>query len=368
MDNKTTKTITSLGIIAVSLGIAYAPLPALQQTLYVVTGTELQEPLAVLEQRFEETHSNINIEFKFQGSQELVNRYLDENNDFKPTILIPANGVLLNELSVRWQAQNTSEPFYDNPQPIAKTLLVGIAWPERGDVLFPDGRFQWLRLENAMKKRNWQEIGGNPNWGSFDFVTTDPNRSNSGQLTLSLWTQSNSGGATLSPSNFNGPEIQSLFGLVKRSIYQPPRSTDTLLQEFITRGPNEADVATVYESIALYRWQQAAQTQSKPYQIYYFNPTIETVSTAAIVRRDVNSQQVKAARKFIQFLTAPEQQKTFVQYGFRPVLGGIDLQSVSGSPWTKGIPGAKTDPNLKTLAPPNSEVIGEIQRMWNRVE
>ncbi|MEM9541262.1 MAG: substrate-binding domain-containing protein [Cyanobacteria bacterium P01_E01_bin.42] len=366
MNSKTTKTLISLGILAASLAVAYAPLPGLQQTLYVVSGSELQEPLAALEQSFEERHPNIKIELKFQGSQELVDRYLDENNDFQPTVLIPANGVLLQELGDRWRTQNNSEPFYDPPQPIAKTLLVGIAWPERGNALFPDGRFQWSNLETAMQPRNWQAIGGNANWGSFDFVTTDPNRSNSGQLTLSLWTQANSGGRQLTPANFNTPENQALFALVKKSVYQPPRSTDTLLQEFIARGPNDADVATVYESIALYRWQQAAQSHSKPYQIYYFDPTVETISTAAIVRRDVGSQKADAARKFIAYLTDPEQQKIFVGYGFRPVVGGIDLQAVQDSPWANNVPGAEIEPNLRAIAPPSAEIIGEIQRTWER--
>ena len=366
MDNKTTKTLISLAILATSVAVAYAPLPGLQQTLYVVSGSELQEPLAVLEQNFEETHPHIQLELKYQGSQELIDRYLDDKNDFQPTVLIPANGVLLEELSDRWRTQNNSEAFYDAPQPIAKTLLVGIAWSERGNALFPDGRFQWSSLENAMKKGTWAAIGGNENWGSFDFVTTDPNRANSGQLTLSLWTLANSGGGSLSQANFNTPQNRSLFALVRKSVYQPPRSTDILLQEFIARGPNDADVATVYESIALYRWQQAAQSQGQPYQIYYFNPTVETVSTAAIVRRDVSSQQAKAAREFLTYLTDRKRQEIFVRYGFRPVMGGIELSSVSDSPWAKNVPGAETKPNLRAIAPPSAEIIGEIQRTWNR--
>lgn len=366
MDNKTTKTLISLGILAVSVAVAYAPLPGLQQTLYVVSGSELQEPLAELERGFEESHPHIKIELKFQGSQELVDRYLDDRNDFQPTVLIPANGVLLQELSDRWRTQNNSSPFYETPLPVAKTVLVGIAWPERGNVLFPDGRFQWSNLENAMQQRTWGAIGGDANWGSFDFVTTDPNRSNSGQLTLSLWAQANSGVNTLSSANFNTQSTQSLFTLVKQSVYQPPRSTDILLQEFIARGPNDADVATVYESIALYRWSQAAQSQSKPYQIYYFSPTVETVSTAAIVRRNVSLQQAKAAREFLIYLTDRDRQEIFVRYGFRPAIGGIDLSSVPESPWAKNVPGAETEPNLRAIAPPSADIISEIQRTWNR--
>lgn len=84
---------------------------------------------------------------KFQGSQDIVNNFIDQKNDFKPTILIPANGEILRELRDRFLASNNSEPFYNSPRAIAKTILVGIAWPERGKVLFPSGNFKWRRLE-----------------------------------------------------------------------------------------------------------------------------------------------------------------------------------------------------------------------------
>lgn len=218
-----------------------------------------------------------------------------------------------------------------------------------------------------MQAGNWQAIGGESDWGSFDFVTTDPTRSNSGQVTLSLWALSKLRGETPNSADFNNPAIEFLFGTVKRSVYQPPRSTDIILQEFIARGPNDADVATVYESIALSRWQQSAKNQGKPYQIYYLDPTIETVATAAIVRQDVDTATANAARKFISYLTEPEQQKVFVQYGFRPASGGINLQAIANSPWSQNIPGAEVNPPVKTVPTPKEQVLGEIQRLWQRV-
>ena len=334
--------------------------------MVIVSGTELQEPLKAIEAKFEQENPSIKLDLKFQGSQDIVNNYIDQKNDFKPTVIIPSSGEFVKELSQRWKAQNNSDPFYETPQPIAKTIMVGVAWPERGKVLFPNGRFQWQRVEQAMQAGNWAVIGGSSNWGSFDFVTTDPTRSNSGQVTLGLWAQSKLGGASLSSATLNNPAIQSLFGLVKRSVYQPPRSTDILLQEFIARGPNDADVATVYESIALYRWQQSGANQGKPYQVYYLDPTVETVSTAAILRQDVSAQTAQAARKFLEFLTQPSQQATFVQYGFRPVVGSVDLKSVANSPWANNIPGAEVNPPGRLIPSPDAQVLAEIKRLWER--
>lgn len=358
--------LTSLGIIAAAFAATYAPTPGSQQTLVVISGTELQEPLEQLEARFEQDYPNIQLDLKFQGSQDLINNYIDDRHDVDPTVLIPANGELLQDLDERWRSQQNEAPFYDVPQPIAKTVLVGIAWPERGGVLFPNGRFDWDRLRIALEAGNWGAIGGSAEWGSFDFVTTDPTRSNSGQLTLTLWARSQLNRQQLTATALSSNEMQSLVGLVKRSVYLPPRSTDILLQEFITRGPNDADVATVYESIALYRWQQAETTQGKPYQIYYLDPTIETISTAAIVRRNVSSGEADAARRWLDFLTQPEQQAVFIQFGFRPVDDAIDVTAVPGSPWQKNIPGTETDLTVETIPPPDRQSVSELIRQWQR--
>jgi len=364
MQKQLSRSITSLAITFASLLLAYVPLPGLTQKIVVVSGTELQEPLAKLAADFAQAHPDIQVELKFQGSQELANKYLNEQNDFQPTILIPANGEILQELADRLRTQDGGEPFYGAPQPLAKTLLVGIAWSDRGQVLFPTGNFDWQQVIKAMEGKSWGAIGGNPAWGSFDLVITDPTRSNSGQLTLGLLIQANSG--NLDPAILNSPATQSLLGLVKRSVYQPPRSTDTLLQEFITRGANDADVTTIYESVALYRWSQSTATQGKPYQIYYLNPTVETKPTAAIVRRQVDSNTATAAQKFLDFLQARPQQIIFAQYGLRPIIEGIDLQSIPNSPWTENIPGIQINPSSQILPSPNPQTLQEIQRLWER--
>lgn len=368
MSSNSTRTLISLGIAAASLAIAFAPGPGGNQTITVIAGSELQEPLMLLERSFERNNPNVAVELKFQGSQDMVNRYVDDKNDFEPTILMPANGELLNELSNRWQAQNQEEAFYSSPKAIAKTQLVAIAWPERGKVLFPSGQFNWERLGEAMEAKTWDKLGGQANWGSFDFLTTDPTRSNSGQLTLSLWAQAETNNSRISNSLFNQAEVQTLFSDIKQSVYQPPRSTDILLQEFIARGPNDADVATVYESIALHRWEQSAQGQRDPYQIYYLSPTIETQATAAIITRNVDRRQAEAAGKFLDYLTQVQQQEVFIQHGFRPVDSSVDLAAVTDSPWAESIPGASISPPPQSQNAPSEDSIRELVRTWQRAQ
>jgi ABC-type molybdate transport system substrate-binding protein len=359
----------SIAMIVAALGLAYAPIPSDRPpSIIIVSGTELEEPLQKIIAEFGQQHPKIRIALKTQGSLDMVNRYIDDKNDFQPTVLIPANGELLKDLETRWRSHSSSPAFYGTPQPIAKTRMVAIAWSERGKALFPDGQFRWERIEQAMKAQNWGNFGGPATWGSFDFKMTDPARSNSGQLTLGLWLESKLRQSTLSTADLNTSQAQSLVNLVKRSVYQPARSSDILLQEFVAKGANEADIATDYESTALSRWAQSKTSQSQPYQIYDIRPTVETTLTAAIVQRNVDDNTANAAKTFLDALTQPASQSVLVRYGFRPINSSINIESVAGSPWQQNIPGAQLNPTHSSIESPSLQSLQEISRLWERAQ
>ncbi len=113
-------------------------------------------------------------------------------------------------------------------------------------------------------------------------------------------------------------------------------------------------------------WKQSNSTQGKPYQTYYLNPTIETVSTAAIVRRGVDGGKAQAARNFLDFVAQKQQQEIFVKYGFRRIINSLDLKSVAESPWSKNIPGAEVSPGGRSRASPDAQILEEVKRLWVR--
>lgn len=356
--------LSSIGILLAGLGLAYAPLPGLQRTITVISGTELQESLEEIVPAFNRQHPEISVVLEFQGSQDLVSRFLDTRNPKPPDILIPADGQYLQEIRDRWRTQNQGDPFVQAPSPVAKTSLVAVAWPERGQRLFPNGKFSWSQVEKAMQGRTWANVGGDAAWGSFDFVLTDPTRSNSGLLTLGLWSQSQVG--SLNSSTLGNSKISALFQLVRKSVYEPPRSTDILLKEFIARGPNEADIGITYESIALDRWKQSASIQQKPYKIYYLDQTVETTPTAAIVAHP--GGDTNAAKLFLDFLTQVPGQTILAQHGFRPGNTQVSLDNIPGTPWKQPVPGAMIKPVSQIVSPPNPQVLEEIQRQWERAQ
>ncbi|MFY8148916.1 MAG: substrate-binding domain-containing protein [Prochlorococcaceae cyanobacterium] len=328
--------LLSLGIAALGLALATAPLPGLRRPLLVVVGSELEEPLRQIEPLFEQRHGGIDLRWRVMGAQDMVNASLDAGPE-RPRVLIPSNRDQLEIYARAVQARGEGEPFRGAPLPIARTLLVAVAWPERAGRLFPDGRFSWGRLRQALAAGRWAALGAPPAWGSFDLRLTDPLRSNSGQLTLALWSRAEPGAAAVA--------------LLKRAVYRPARSTDILLQEFISGGPNEGDLAMVYEAPALARQGEASRRWPGGYRLLVPDPTMETVLAAAVLRGEGQGREEDGSR-LVDFLRSEEGRRVLSSHGFR------DAAGLGG-----GSPAAD---RVRHLPAPSPEVLEDLLRQWQQ--
>jgi len=327
--------LLSLLIAGASMALATAPLPGLRRPLVVAVGSELSTAMGELEPLFERRHGGIDLSWRVQGSQDMVNRAREEGPE-RPRVLIPANRDLLGQLAGELQAEGEATPFLQPPVPVARTLLVAVAWPERAKGLFPDGRFSWPQLRRATAAGQWGALGAPASWGSVDLRSADPMRSNSGQLTLALWCRGQNG--------------SDCAAALRRAVYRPARSTDILLQEFISGGPNEGDLAMVYEASALARQDESGRQQPGGYVLLFPDPTIETVLAAALLRGEAAGRKEDGER-FVAFLLSQEGQGVLKRLGFRGADGGGGSRAASG---------------VKRLPPPSPEEREELLRLWQQ--
>jgi hypothetical protein len=179
-------------------------------------------------------------------------------------------------------------------------------------------------------------MGAPAAWGSFDLRATDPLRSNSGQMLLTLWRR--------------GPGGEASFTALRRGIYRPARSTDILLREFITGGPNDGDLAFVYEAGALERAPEAAKRWPGGYKMLVPDPTMEAVPAAAVLAGAASGRQGDGER-LLAFLTGPKGQEILQSAGYR----------------VAGQKGDATDGQRgRLLPPPRESEREELLRQWQR--
>ena len=327
--------LLSLLIGAGSLVVAAAPLPGLRRPLLVSVGSELAGAMAEIEPLFEDRQGGIDLQWRVQGSQDMMNRAQEESPE-RPRVLIPASRDLLDQFAADLGGRGEPDPFLRAPVPIARTLLVAVAWPERARRLFPDSRFSWPLLRRATEAGQWGVLGAPASWGSIDLRSTDPLRSNSGQLSLALWCR--------------GQEGRACAAALRRAVYRPARSTDILLQEFISGGPNEGDLAMVYEASALNRQGEARRQRPGGYVLLFPDPTFETTLAAAVLRGQAVGR-ADDGEHFVAFLRSAAGQAVLARQGFR----GVDGRG--GSPAAGGV---------RRLCPPTPQQREELLRFWQQ--
>jgi hypothetical protein len=259
-----------------------------------------------LETRFEREHPAVDLHWQVSGSQDMVNQALEPSGE-RPRVLIPASEELLRGLAERLRRQQSDSGLRD-PQPVARTVLVAVGWPERAQTLFGGGSFRWESLQKALNSDRWEQIGGPTSWGRFNLRATDPARSNSGQLALLLWLRSQASDRAVITW--------------RRALYQPPRSTDILLREFIAAGPNDGDLAFVYESIALNRREESRQRQGEAYRLLVPDPSYETVLAAGVIEGPARGT-LRDGEALVRFLRRGPQQELLMNWGFRSIDGRL---------------------------------------------
>ena len=137
---------------------------------------------------------------------------------------------------------------------------------------------------------------------------------------------------------------------LRRAIYRPARSTDLLLREFISGGPNDGDLAFVYEAGALERAPEAAQRWPGGYRVLVPDPTIEAVPAAAVLGGPATGQQADGER-LVAFLAGPKGQEILRGAGYRAASAKGEAPDGQGG---------------RLLPPPSESEREELLRRWQR--
>ncbi len=119
-------------------------------------------------------------------------------------------------------------------------------------------------------------------------------------------------GANLKMRTF-GPEdpgTQLLTAVGKNVVAQP----ESARQTFVQFDAGFGDAIVTYENEALLE-----KAKGRDYAVSVPRKTIETEWKVARIDRNIRPEQAHAAAEFIKFLYAPEAQRAYARYGFRPV-------------------------------------------------
>ena len=233
-----------------------------------------------------------------------------------------------------------------------KPMAEAIGWGKK-----PVGWADILAL--ARNEKGWQAYGY-PQWGKFKFGHTHPEYSNSGLTSLIAEAYAASGkSAGLVLADLQKPQTRAFLGGVEQSVVHYGSSTGFFGRKMFANGPEYLSAAVLYESMVV----ESYGNNSLAFPVVAIYPkegTFWSDHPVGVVERDwVTPEHREAAKIYIQFLLARDQQVKAMQYGFRPA--SLDVALSAPLDTEHGI-----DPKepKTTLEVPSPEIINAILQLW----
>jgi Ca-activated chloride channel homolog len=233
-----------------------------------------------------------------------------------------------------------------------KPMAEAIGWGNK-----PLGWSDILTL--ARDPKGWSSHGY-PQWGKFKFGHTHPEFSNSGLISLFAEAYAASGKtAGLSLKDLEKPQTKQFLAGVEQSVVHYGSSTGFFGRKMFSNGPEYLSAAVLYESMVV---ESRSQTDlpMPVVAIYPKEGTFWSDHPIGVVEREwVTPEHRDAAKIYIQYLLARQQQEKALQYGFRPA--AVDVPLADPLDVAHGVDAKEPK---TTLEVPSVEVINGLLQLW----
>jgi ABC-type Fe3+ transport system substrate-binding protein len=295
----------------------------------------------------------------------------------KPTVWVPEAMLWVNLLNAKWREGHDTDLLLRSGQyqatPLVLTPMVFVMWEERAQVFTQKlGKVDWDTIQQAVNTPGgWAGLGGPAEWGPFKFGETDPLRSNSGLMALTLATYSyHKKSADLTVKDLDDPAyIEWLTGL-ERGVQQLADSSANQMRDMVLYGPGAFDTVAIYESLATEQIKNAEGRWGKLH-VYYPSVNIWSDHPYAILVSDETSAEMKdAALAFEDYLYSPAVQQTALRFGLRPANPDVPiLTNDADNPFNKYKDyGFEAAIGRTSLVPaPPGDVLTALQNLFVRI-
>jgi Ca-activated chloride channel family protein len=215
-------------------------------------------------------------------------------------------------------------------------------------------------LALARDPRGWSSLG-HPEWGGFKLGHTHPEYSNSGLISLLAEAYAATGKlAGLTLEDVRQPQTADYVAGIESAIVHYGSSTGFFGRRMFEGGPQYLSAAVLYENMVIESYSPQYRLPFPVVAVYPKEGTFWSDHPVGIVNREwVTPEHREAARTYIEFLLAREQQDAALRFGFRPSAVEIPL----GAPFDAAHGVDPREPKT-TLEVPPVEVIDAVLQLW----
>jgi len=267
--------------------------------------------------------ANITLDVKKEGSVEMVHEAVAGQS-----FLWPASGLNLENFRELGGNAVQAEEIFQSP-------VVFYSWDTVTDVLMTNGIVEKVgetyyvtdlpKLVGWVdQKKKWKDVGLAQLYSSILIQSTDPAKSNSGNMWAALLANTYNGGEVLTPDKADViiPKVKAFF----ERVGFMESSSGTLFDKYLKQGPGAYPLIVAYENQLLEfaaEHRELVEPVKQKLRILYPRPTVW--ASHPLIALDSNG------RRLISALKEPEMQRiAWERHGFRS--GLMDTVNTSASP------------------------------------
>lgn len=249
----------------------------------------------------------------------------------KPTIWSPGEQSWVNSANQEWRELHGKLLVLEPCSPSVYAPTGFGMWRPMAEALgWPDQPISWDTIISlAADPQGWGSYG-HPEWGQFKFGHTHPDYSNTGVLMLTALAYDVTGQTgELTYDMVKSEPVMEAMRNVELHTYHYGKQSRNLANLMALRGPSYLHAITMTEAEVLRTNREQADVLQFPLVfIFPANGTFWAEHPLCILDGDwVNAEQKEAARLYIGYLLAREQQVLAVDYGLHPIMKDIPLHA-----------------------------------------
>jgi len=296
------------------------------------------------------------------GSGECIDGLLEGTT--KAHLTSPASEAFIKIGNAESRARTGKDLIPETSQLVLSPVVIAIWKPMAEALGWPDKALGWAEILSLARSEEGWAAFGYPQWGRFKFGHTHPEYSNSGLISLLAEVYAATGkrsGLTL--EDVANPAVAEFVRDIESSVVHYGSSTGFFGRKMFAAGPQFLSAAVLYENMVVesYGPKYAGKLPFPVVAIYPKEGTFWSDHPAGIVDREwVNEEHRDAAKQYLDFLLAEEQQQEALPFGFRPADPAIPV----GAP-IDAAHGVDPSQPKTVLEVPNADVMEAILRLWH---
>ncbi|HVU71471.1 MAG TPA: substrate-binding and VWA domain-containing protein [Mycobacteriales bacterium] len=315
------------------------------------------------------------------GAEQALARGWTDDDGARPDVWSPAAKawvvLLKGDLGKKDQA-DLSPDVTSMPSVATTPLTLAMPKPMATALGWPDKQPGWKDiLDLAQNPKGWGAYG-HPEWGAFRLGKTDPELSTSGlHATIGAYVAATGTSSDLTAAALADPKVVAFAKGVENSVVHYGDTTLTFLSN-LQRADDAGKGLTYVSAVAVEEKSVWDYNQGNPtgdpktlgqhappkvplVAVYPKEGTLVSDSPYDVLTAPwVDGTKKAVAADFLTYLQAPEQQKAFLQAGFRDAHGGTAGGRIDPAN------GTLPDQPKVTLQPPSPTVLSLVEDSWRK--